>query len=62
MPRKRNKKANKCANALIEKRRSKFVIGQLVYAKIAGFCPWPAKVTYVFDRWVDVFFFGVPQR
>lgn len=42
--------------AIEDEKKFKFVSNQPVYAKITGFCPWPAKITYMFGRWFDVLF------
>lgn len=62
MVKKRLTKNGKLNNALSVNAVQKFLIGQPVYAKIAGYCPWPARVTYIFGCWCDVQFFGADER
>lgn len=62
MGKKRNKKSINRHKKLAEARNQKFVLDEPVYAKLTGFCPWPAKITFLFERWCDVFFFGVPKE
>lgn len=62
MVKKRNTKSDKSNGAISVKGTQIFTIGQPVYAKITGYCPWPARITYLFGRWCDVCFFGVDER
>lgn len=62
MARKRNAKSKKRGKEIAVTNIPKLVVNQPVYAKITGFCPWPAKVTHLFGRWCDVFFFGTSER
>lgn len=62
MVKRRNKQSANRKNKLAEVRNLKFVLDEPVYAKLAGFCPWPAKITNLFGRWCDVFFFGAPEE
>lgn len=62
MGKKRNNQSAKRKNIIAEVHNQKLVLDEPVYAKLAGFCPWPAKITNLFGRWCDVFFFGAPEQ
>lgn len=62
MANKRKLRSKKSGKVLAVKNIPELVINQPVYAKITGFCPWPARITHLFGRWCDVIFFGVTAR
>lgn len=62
MARKRKVGGKKRDNLLVATNIPNLCENQPVYAKIAGYCPWPAKVTRIFGGWCDVFFFGTDKR
>lgn len=62
MANKRKLRSKKSGKVLAVKNIPELVINQPVYAKITGFCPWPARITHLFGRWCDVLFFGVTAR
>lgn len=42
---KKNRGRNNQKRNIVQKRNIEFTIGQIVWAKLRGFCPWPAQVS-----------------
>lgn len=45
----------------IDAPESKFMVDEIVFATIPGFCPWPARITGILNEMIMVEFFGTGE-